>query len=251
MHTAGQRRIFFGATTGLPMPAEAPPKGHLEIQAQEHARLYGQVVGARVLAIPGLAGILLWIAIEESATWRRGILFALVLVASAFFVVEAIRYRRRGFTRDMIPLNLGAAVIGPLIACFASGGLASPILYVIVPVGILVGVFLGPPLAWILVGLQIASVWGFALLGASGTIADFNLSAFGGGARVGGPPGYLYAHAAGITFVLLMAGQLGRVIRRVFESIIRRALSAQEESLKAHAERAQELTALSARSPTS
>jgi two-component system, NtrC family, sensor histidine kinase HydH len=238
--------MVFGKRAGpktMPSPA---PHGHQEILRQEHARFFGQVVGARLLALPLLAGVLLWITFEEPARWRRIVLVSLLAVASSFFVIEAIRYRRRGLTGHAIPLNLAAAAVGPVVASFASGGLASPIVYVIVPIGILVSVLVAPPLSWILVGFQIASVWLFAWLGATGAIHDFNLAAFGGGSSVGAPPRYLFWHATAMTAVLLMSGQIGRVLRRTFDSTIRRALAAQQESLDAHAERARELTALSA-----
>jgi two-component system sensor histidine kinase HydH len=96
-----------------------------------------------------------------------------------------------------------------------------------------------------LLAFQIASVWLCAWIGATGVIPDFNLSVFGGGSRVGAPPSYLYAHALVISFVLLMAGAVGRAVRSSLDGIIRRGLAAQQESLRAHAERAEELTALS------
>jgi two-component system, NtrC family, sensor histidine kinase HydH len=238
--------MFFGSgPEPSPMPSPAP-HGYQEILRQEHARFFGQVVGARLLALPLLAGVLLWITFEEPALWRKTVLVTLVLVASSFFVVEAVRYRRSGMTGWAIPLNLGAAVFGPLVASFASGGLASPLIYVIVPIGMIVSVIVPAPLWWIFVGVQIASVWAFAGIGATGLIDDFNLNAFGGGSHVGGPTSYLYWHAAAITVVLIMAGQIGRAVSRAFASTIRRALAAQQESLDSHAERARELTALSA-----
>jgi two-component system, NtrC family, sensor histidine kinase HydH len=245
MRLAEHRRIFFGARCGPKMTPSPAPHGHQEILRQEHARFFGQVVGARLFALPVLAGVFLFITFEDPANWRKAVLVSLVLAASTFFIVEAVRYRRHGLTGRAIPLNMGAAVIGPVLAAFASGGLASPIVYVIIPTGILVAVLVAPPLSRIFVGVQVAAVWLFAWMGATGAIADFNLAAFGGGARVGAPPAYLFWHAVAITVVLLMAGQIGRAVRCVFDSTIRRALAAQQESLDAHAERARELTALS------
>jgi two-component system, NtrC family, sensor histidine kinase HydH len=225
-----------------PPPA---PHGHQEILRQEHARFFGQVVGARLLALPLLAGVLLLITFEDPAPWRRIVLVSLLVAASAFFVIEAVRYRRRGLTGHAIPLNLAAAAIGPIVASFASGGLGSPIVYVIIPIGILVSVLVAPPLSWILVGFQIASAWLFAWMGATGAISDFNLAAFGGGPHVGAPPSYLYWQATAITVVLLMSGKIGRVVRDMFDITIRRTLAAQQESLDAHAQQARELTAMS------
>jgi signal transduction histidine kinase len=225
-----------------PPPA---PHGYQEILRQEYARFFGQVVGARLLALPLLTAMLLFIMFEDPARWRRIVLVSLLVAASAVFVIEAVRYHRRGLTGHAIPFNLAAAVIGPVVASFASGGLASPIVYVIIPIGILVSVLIAPPLSWFFVGFQIASVWLFAWMGATGAISDFNLAAFGGGPRVGAPPQYLFWQATAITVVLLMSGKIGRVVRQMFEVTTRRTLAAQQESLDAHAEQARELTAMS------
>jgi two-component system sensor histidine kinase HydH len=162
-----------------------------------------------------------------------------------FFVVEWLRFRSRGFTPRAVPYNLAVASVGVCVVAFASGGLGSPFVYVLVPLGIMTGIFVRGAAGIALVAFQVAAVWACAVIGATGAIRDFNLSVFGGGARVGGPPSYLYAHAAFVTFVLLIAGAVGRAVRGTLETIIRRGLAAQQESLRAHAERAEELTALS------
>ena len=56
----------------------------------------------------------------------------------------------------------------------------------------------------------------------------------------------MWAHAWVFCFVLVLAQLLGRAFRKTFENILRRKLAAQEESLRDHRERAEELTALSA-----
>ena len=137
------------------------------------------------------------------------------------------------------------AVVGSSIIVFATSGLASPFLYLTVVLGIVVGVFVPFPAGAALLGLQIGFAWLFAWLGASGALHDFNLAAFGGGDRSPGPPGFLVAHAAMLTFVYAFALAAGRTIRGSFERIVSRAVAAQQESLRAHAERAEELTALS------
>jgi signal transduction histidine kinase len=222
----------------------APPGQH-EIERDELSRLFGRMVGARLVVAPVLVGLATWLAVVEPAPWRRAVLAVAVVFVPVFFVSEWLRFRRRGFTERAIPTNLALACVGQAMLTFASGGLGSPFLYLMVPFGILVGVFVRVPGNLAIVGFQIAIVWISAVAGATGAIPDFNLSVFGGGPRVGAPPSYLYAHGATITFVLLMAVGVGHVARRTLESIIRRGLAAQQESLRAHAERAEELTALS------
>ncbi|HSN93311.1 MAG TPA: HAMP domain-containing sensor histidine kinase [Anaeromyxobacteraceae bacterium] len=225
------------------MPA---PPGYREIERQEHGRLFGMMVGARLLLLPALAGLFLWVALIEPAPWRKALLGSAGLLVPLFFVSEAIRYRRSGMTPRAVPLNLGIAVVGQALVTFATGGLASPFLYIMVPLALLVGIFVSRPGQVGLLLFQVAAVGAYAWVAASGVVADFNLSAFGGGPRPGGNTAWLVAEAIGLSVVLSVASGGGAALRRFFDGILRRALAAQQESLEAHAGRAEELTALSA-----
>lgn len=241
MRAQPEGRMFTDRTT----PSGMPPPGHDEIQREELSRLFGRMVGVRLIAIPVFAGLGLWLAWWEPAPWRRAILVALLLLLAGFFVAEWFRFQRRGaLAPGQVRLNLGVAVFGQLAVVAATGGLGSPLVYLAVPLGIIVNLFVRPPFCLALTAAQIAGVVAFAAVGATGA-ADLNLALFGGGARVGVPPVYLWMHAGILSCVLAIAGFAGRAGRKAFESIIRRALAAQQESLRAHAERAEELTALS------
>jgi signal transduction histidine kinase len=225
------------------MPA---PPGHREIERQEHGRLFGMMVGARLVLLPVLAGLFLWVAWVEPAPWRRTVLLAAGVLVPFFFVSEAIRFRRRGMTPWAVPLNLSLAVVGQALVTFATGGLASPFLFIMIPLAILVGIFVARPGQLALVLFQIAAVASYAWVADTGAVPDFNLSVFGGGPRPGGTGTWLAAQATGLAVVLAGASGGGRTLRRFFDGILRRALAAQQESLETHAARAEELTALSA-----
>lgn len=240
MRNPSRRRIFSRRSR----PESMPPGQH-EIEREELSRTFGRMMGWRLAAGPVVMLGVGWLISVEPAAWRRIVLGAAAILVPAFFLVEWLRFRRRGLTPSVVPYNLAVASVGQGVLTFASGGLASPFLYVIVPLGIMIGVFVRAPASLALVAFQAAVVWLSAWIGATGAIPDFNLSVFGGGSRVGGPPAYLYAHAAMISFVLVLAGAVGRAVRGTLAGIIRRGLTAQQESLRAHAERAEELTALS------
>jgi signal transduction histidine kinase len=225
------------------MPA---PPGYREIERQEHARLFGQMVGARLAALPILAGLFLSVAWIEPAPWRKVLLSAAGVLVPAFFVTEAVRYRRRGLTPASIPLNLSLAVVGQSVVTFATGGLASPFLYIMVPLAILVGYFMSGAGQAALLLVQVAAIASYAVAGATGIIPDYNLSAFGGGARPGGTVGWVVSQGIGLAIVLAIASTAAATLRRFGNGVLRRSLAAQHESLRAHAERAEELTALSA-----
>jgi two-component system sensor histidine kinase HydH len=236
-----RRRIFPGRSPDDAMP----PPGHREIQHEELSRLFGRMAGARLVALPPILGFAVWLAFVEPTAWRRIVLAAAVTALVAFFVLEWVSWRRRGFTRGAVPRNLSVAVLGSSVIVFATGGLASPFLYLTVVLGIIVGVFVPSAPGAALLAAQVASGWLYAWVGATGAVPEFNLAAFGGGDRIPVPIGYLVAHAVMLTFVYVFALAAGRTIRGAFERIVARGLAAQEESLRAHAERAEELTALS------
>jgi signal transduction histidine kinase len=223
-----------------------PPLGQREIQDEEFSQLFGRMSGARLFALPVIAGLALWLARVEPAAWRRAALALFTVAIVAFFVSEWVRWLRRGFTPGAVPRNLVTAVLGQLTITSISGGLGSPFVYVSVPLGMMSGVFLAWPASVALALVQATTVWTLAVLGATGAVPDLNLSLFGGGARVGAPPAYLFTHAAILTLALVFASGAGRAIRWSFERIVQRKLAAQQESLDAHAQRAEELTAMSA-----
>jgi signal transduction histidine kinase len=222
-----------------------PPAGHREIQQEELSRLFGRMAGARLVALPPLLAIALWLAWVEPARWRKVLLVTVVTGIFAFFVAEWVRFRRTGFTPGAVPRNLSVAIVGVTTIAFATGGLASPFLYVSVPLGVVSGVFVPWPVNVVLPLFQIAAVWGFAALGLGGALPDFNLAVFGGGALTPVPRPWLVTHAAMLSIVYAFAGAAGRAVRWSFDRMVERTASAQQESLRAHAERAEELTALS------
>jgi signal transduction histidine kinase len=223
-----------------------PPPGFEEIQRDELSGLFGRMVGIRLAFIPLIGLLALFVAVFEPARWRVIFLAVLFVPAGVYFVAEAIRFRRSGFRPDAVSPNLLAAVTGQAGLVFATGALESPFIYTFVPLAVMVGLFSSPGLHWPLVGLQIAAVWGMAALELLGPVRDLNPALFGGGPRAGHVTAHLLASAVVLSLVLALGSRAGRGVRRVFDAMLARALRAQQESLRAHAERAEELTALSA-----
>jgi two-component system, NtrC family, sensor histidine kinase HydH len=242
MRRSHARRILWGREPEHPMNL---PAGHEEIEKQELSRLFGRLVRGRVVALPVVGALALWLAWIEPAPWRKIALAVAAAFMTVFFVAELVRFRMVGLAPRSFSRNLAIAAVAVLVICGITGGLTSPFVYVILPVSMVTALFVPSPLSWILNAVDAAGLWLLAWLAASGAIPDFHLAAFGGSAHAP-VPAALYAHAAGFSLVVLGVGGAGRGLRRIFEGILRRGLAAQQESLRAHADRAQELTALSA-----
>ncbi len=226
------------------MPTPPPPPGFEEIQRQELSGLFGRMVGARLVALPVVLGLGAWAAFLEPDLWRRALVAALIAALMTFFVVELLRFRRQGIGRSSIPVNLAVGVAGTALVSLATGGLQSPFLYVMIPLAIVSGIFIGPPLLFLFVGFQAAAVLTFALLETSGAMSGFHLHAFGGGA--GWTAAHAWTVASVVAFVTAGGSGVGRAVRAVFDGMVKKALTAQQESLRLHGERAEELGALSA-----
>ena len=245
MQADRNRRKVMADAAALSMEDSPITEGQAEILHQEQARLFGRIAGVRVLAIPVIAVLVLGIVVIEPLGWRTVLLVAMGTGVIVFFVTELMRFRKSGFTPAALPINLGVAVFAQLGVSAVTGGLTSPFIYAMVPLGVLVGVFLRPAFVLALGTVQVTTVWGLAYVAHRGLVPDMNLGSFGGGPDIGAPAAFYYAHAAVLSLVVVAGGQLGRTVHRVFLSTLRRALNAQQESLEAHADRVRELTALS------
>jgi signal transduction histidine kinase len=95
-----------------------------------------------------------------------------------------------------------------------------------------------------LMALEMAAVWTFAVLLLTRGDLGLRLPALDGGR----PAQASRVITLAVTMTLLLASgrYVGRSVRRAFDLMLRRTVRAQSESLRAHAERAEELTALSA-----
>ena len=216
------------------------------IEREELARIFGQMVLLRVVAVPLAAALIGWLAFTEPSPWRRSVFLGALVLVPLFFVFEWIRYRWQGMTRGAIAANLGVAVLAQLAISFASGGIESPFLIAAIPIGLITSVAFKPPAQLLVPLVQVTCVGVMAWFNVAGPVPDFNLADFGGGLRVGSDVNHVWAHAVMISVVLIGTQFIGRRLRKTYESILRRELAAQQESLRDHREQAEELTALSA-----
>jgi signal transduction histidine kinase len=217
------------------------PPGFDEIQRQEVNRLFGRIVGARLLFLPAVMALAVWLAFTSPAPWRRLLVASVASMAVIFFAVEAVRARRLGIERLSIPLNLGTAVLGSSLLVLGTGGLESPFAYLMPVLALMLGILLEAPVLFFLLGVQLAAVAAFVALEVTG-VSELSLPSLG----AKGTLLRTWTTSGALSFLVLGGAGLGHAIRRVFDGMVRRALAAQEDSLRSHRERAAELSALSA-----
>lgn len=224
----------------------APPLGFEDIQHLELGRLFGVLTTFRLAVLPFVALLAAAVAVYDPTPWRIGMLSAVVLGLGAVAVIEVVRLRRSGFTRTAIPLNLALMSAFQLTVVFATGALESPLLPAMLPLTVISSMAIGArPALGFLVGPQLAAVWLFAIGQVNGWFPEVNLPIFGGGVRGGHNDAHLWTSALVLTGAIGIATAGGVSLRRGFDAMLHRALTAREDELAARAEHARELTALS------
>src|SRR5512146_822918 len=93
------------------------PPGFEEIQRHELSRLFGRLVGIRLVALPIAFLLAIAIVLVDPARWRIVVLVVLFSTVGTYFVSEAIRYRRSGFRPGAVVWNLVATLVAQTTIC--------------------------------------------------------------------------------------------------------------------------------------
>ncbi len=235
------RHVAFPGARTDDRDALALPPWHEAVEREELSRLFGRIVAVRLLLVPVVLGLLAWLAVVDVTPWRRTLLATVGGLVSAFVVLEWLRFRRSGYSPAAMPLNLAFATLAVSAVSFASGGVTSPFLLLLLPFAVLNGLFSPAPLHLVVPALQLGALWTMWAVALFAPPDRFHPAALGGG----GTPALLTLLALAGSFAALAVTGIGRVTRGSLLRTLRRTLHAQQESLRAHAERAEELTALS------
>ncbi|MGB8932762.1 MAG: ATP-binding protein, partial [Anaeromyxobacteraceae bacterium] len=235
MRRGATRRILDGRRAAALEEPLIPP-GFEEIQRQAAERLFGQMTRARLWLIPLFLALFAWLVAVDRTPWRLAVFAAALPAFTAFIVFEFRRYRAHGLLPGAIDLNLAFATGGILLVSAASGGIDSPLLPVLVVIAAATALFCTKVVSHVLFAIQLGGVWLLAAIAASGLLPALAL---------GQPGPHPLPRAAAFTFILGMLRAAGRAVRLALDTMVARTVSAQQESLRVHAERTEELTALS------
>jgi signal transduction histidine kinase len=187
-----------------------------------------------------------WVAVSDPVPWRRLLLAVFIPAASLFFLLEWRRFRREGFGPGAIERNLLLAVVGQLLLSAATGGVESPFMPLAVVLAIPAGLFAARRVGYGLLAIQLAGLVAMAAAATLRLVPDLDLAAFGTMAREGRTGALVWADAVFLGVFVAVARGVGRVARKTFDAMLRRALAAQQDALRSHMEATEELTALSA-----
>lgn len=242
MRGAGKRRILGGRRDAAQEDTLIPP-GFEEIQRQEVERVFGRMARARLWLIPLFLALFAWLVAVDRTPWRVTALAIALPSFAAFILLELRRYRLHGLRPGAIDFNLGFATGGVLLLTTASGGIDSPFIPIVVLVGIATALFASPRVSAWLFAVQLAWVWALAAEAILDLLPGMALAAVG--ATRGAPGGRALPLALVISVILSVVRVAGRTVRASLDAMLARTVSAQQDALRSHAERAEELTALS------
>ena len=238
--------LIAGATPVNRGPTHAPTSV-AELRHRILTQIFSRLLRVRRTFEPLMLGFAVWIAVSDSASWRRAALAAvsvalLVLIAADFTLARDTREGRLPPSRFLIPNFLAIGLLQHVLI-FASGGMVSPALPLILPVLFLAGLHGERRAAWLMaLCVHLPMLWleaGVQLAGLVELRPDVLRS-------LGEPaPALLISLAAVMTMATLGAIVMSTTAAEGIQQMVTEALHARDTALANHAEQTRALTTLS------
>ncbi|GMU59695.1 MAG: hypothetical protein AMXMBFR34_14580 [Myxococcaceae bacterium] len=214
-----------------------------EVQDEAMTELLLRGLRWRVYVGPPLFVLAVLFFSMDAAPWRRWATAGLLAVAVAYLVAVLPTVRRLKTLRLLAPRILPLPALVLLGATVLSGGLESPLCFLVPAVGAVLALFSSVRLALLWAVLGSVVVWALLAVHWWGPLADFVPALFGGVPRVSNGP--LLLTRAGVLTVVIAGGVgVGFVMQRTWRAALAKALSARDEVLSTHDEAAKQLTTL-------
>lgn len=244
------------ATLVAVLPTDPPlePDAH-EGDPKEHrqrtlVRVLSRLIRYRGLFLPLLLGFALWIGISDAAAWRRILMLAIAGVMTSLIVHDliVIRWMRRGNSPSAVALTPNLILIAVMqhVLTFATGGMASPIVPMILMAVVLTGLIVDRRIAWgVVLGLHLPALWIEAGVQLSGVVELTPTALAWPDGRSGQTPVTTLVIATLMTFAALITTVFATVTARGLDLMVDEALRARDSALAARNQQARELTTLS------
>ena len=217
-----------------------------ELRHRILTQIFSRLLVVRRTFEPLMLGFALWIAVTDSASWRR---VAMVTVAVALLALIGADFRlARASRAGPVPAHGFAfpnfIAIGALqhVMIAASGGLMSPALPLILPVLVLAGLHGERRSAWLVVTcVHLPALWLLAAVQLAGLV-ELRPDVLSG---LGDPaPALLISLAALMTMATLGATVMSTTAAEGIQQMVTEALQARDDALANHAEQTRALTTL-------
>ncbi|MCB9664816.1 MAG: HAMP domain-containing histidine kinase [Alphaproteobacteria bacterium] len=244
----GGRRV----DTPSAMPATPPPlrlatEPSRPLLDDEVRRVATRVVGHRAWFAPLIALLAAVVALADPEPWR---VIAMSALATAV-VVGAVLTARRARLHDLSPIeirvNLAVMWVFQLGMIAASGGLDSPLVPILVPLGFVTGMLESDPRrVAAVVAVPVTLVIALAAAQTSGRVAGLTLApltAEGAPLRAGTT---LWLETCVLVVVMSAGAAIGALVRRAVERVVHHALSARADQLQAWETHSRDLQRLGA-----
>lgn len=217
-----------------------------ELRRRTMLGVFERLLVMRKFLAPALFGIALWIGLVDTAGWRRTLLFATASLLFGVIIHDAVIARRiaRGESRERLPVpNLALIAFMQHAMIFASGGMRSPVLPLILPVAFMAGLLQSPRNSWWMIALlHLPALWLEAGVELSGVL-DLTPTVLAG---YGSPsPVLTLILALVMSVALCVTTIMSTTASAALNQMIGEALAARDAALLSRAEQTRALTTLS------
>ncbi|XXF78781.1 HAMP domain-containing sensor histidine kinase [Myxococcaceae bacterium GXIMD 01537] len=211
-----------------------------DIQHTHIGRAFGRLVHVRFKMATAVSVVAVCVALLDPRPWRIAWAGGMVVAALTFAVYEALRFKREGFTRYSVPLNIWVLILLQLSMLLGTGGIASPLLPAFVTLSFPASfITRGKRRFWLPLA-QVASLALLAGLQLSGHLSWLVLPILGSA-----PPVVLATGVVLMCLLFLGATAMAALLRHTFDDMLGDALAHRDELLATHRAHARELESLS------
>ena len=217
------------------------------IRDEEIGRFFGKYARVRLVQFVLPTSFVAWIAVADSARWRRTVLLFVLGFAVTLMVRELLLFRRAGVRRVRFGRTMQLATVGHLVMTSLTGGIESPFAFGFAPFALFTGGTVTDPRARIrIAAVQVTGIWAMTLCAASRAFPGYAPLPFGGGPNAGHNTTLLLVEGALSSALVVFMNISGAKLRTVFDTLVGRLADSRAQTVNALAEQTELLRAFSA-----
>lgn len=224
--------------------------GPKELRQRTLVRVLSRLLRLRGLFLPLLLAFAVWIGLSDTASWRRILMLAIVSVMATLVVHDVIVTWRTRTGRSApavaVAPNLVVVAFMQHVVIFATGGMASPIVPLVLLIVVLTGLTTERRLAWMVVlCVHLPALWIETGVQLSGLVELTPTALAWADGRSGQTPATTLVIATLMTFAIMITTVFGTFTAHGLNLMVDEALRARDLALTARNLTARDLTTLS------